>query len=241
VNAGSHVLVLDDDPDIRGLLRDYLGANDLRVSAAATGREALELLQKESIDLVVLDLRLPGEDGFEIARRIRGSSKVPVLILSGRADEADRVMGLELAADDYVVKPFSPRELLARIRAVLRRFEASAPQVVNHEEARALRFAGWELNLRVRRLTAPDGRRVELSNSEFSLLSVFLSAPQRILSRSQLLERSRLHSIEVYDRSIDVTILRLRRKLEADPANPALLRTQRGAGYLFDATVSVLR
>ncbi len=241
MNAGSHVLVLDDDPDIRGLLRDYLGANDLRVSAAATGREALELLQKESIDLVVLDLRLPGEDGFEIARRIRGSSKVPVLILSGRADEADRVMGLELAADDYVVKPFSPRELLARIRAVLRRFEASAPQVVNHEEARALRFAGWELNLRVRRLTAPDGRRVELSNSEFSLLSVFLSAPQRILSRSQLLERSRLHSIEVYDRSIDVTILRLRRKLEADPANPALLRTQRGAGYLFDATVSVLR
>jgi DNA-binding response OmpR family regulator len=241
VNAGSHVLVLDDDPDIRGLLREYLGANDLRVSAAATGREALELLQKESIDLVVLDLRLPGEDGFEIARRIRGSSKVPVLILSGRADEADRVMGLELAADDYVVKPFSPRELLARIRAVLRRFEASAPQVVGHEEARAMRFAGWELNLRVRRLTAPDGRRVDLSNSEFNLLSVFLSAPQRILSRSQLLERSRLHSIEVYDRSIDVTILRLRRKLEADPANPALLRTQRGAGYLFDATVSVLR
>jgi DNA-binding response OmpR family regulator len=166
---------------------------------------------------------------------------VPIVILSERSEEADRVMGLELAADDYVTKPFSPRELLARIRAVLRRVQASEAKAAVDEELRAYRFAGWELNLRLRRLTAPDGRAIPLTNSEFSLLCAFLSAPQRVLSRDQLLERSRLHSLEVYDRSIDVTILRLRRKIESDPSNPALLKTERGAGYLFTATVGVLR
>ncbi|HVN41389.1 MAG TPA: response regulator [Steroidobacteraceae bacterium] len=237
-----HILVLDDDPDIRRILTEYLGDQDLRVSAVASGREMLEIVEKEPVDLLLLDLRLPGEDGLDLARRLREFSNVPIVILSERREEADRVMGLELAADDYITKPFSPRELLARVRAVLRRMrsadESASPAA---EDIRAYRFAGFELNLRLRRLARTDGTAVPLTNSEFSLLCAFLTAPQRVLSREQLLERSRLHSLEVYDRSIDVTILRLRRKIEADPANPALLKTERGAGYLFTAAVSVLR
>jgi len=236
-----HIVALDDDPDIRRILVDYLGSQDLRVSAAANGPEMLSILENEPVDLLLLDLRLPGENGLELARRVRETSRVPIVILSERSEEADRVMGLELAADDYVTKPFSPRELLARIRAVLRRVQASEAKVAVDEELRAYRFAGWELNLRLRRLTAPDGRVIPLTNGEFSLLCAFLSAPQRVLTRDQLLERSRLHSLEVYDRSIDVTILRLRRKIESDPSNPALLKTERGAGYLFTAAVGILR
>ncbi len=239
--ASPHVLALDDDPDIRRVLVDYLSGQEFRVTAVATGKEMLGVLQSEVVDLLLLDLRLPGENGLELARRIRETSNLPIMILSGRSEEADRVMGLELAADDYVTKPFSPRELLARIRAVLRRAQASEPVERVEKELRAYRFSGWELNVRLHRLTGPDGRPVPLTNSEFSLLCAFLSAPQRILSREQLLERSRLHSLEVYDRSIDVTILRLRRKIEPDPSNPVMLTTERGAGYIFTPAVSVLR
>jgi DNA-binding response OmpR family regulator len=236
-----HILALDDDPDMRKVLIEYLGEQALRVSAVATGTEMFKILDNEPVDLLLLDMRLPGENGLDIARRVRDTSRVPIMILSGRTDEADRVMGLELAADDYVTKPFSPRELLARIRSVLRRSKLSEPEVPRDETLRAYRFAGWELNLRLHRLTAADGRLIPLTNSEFSLLCAFLSAPQRVLTRDQLLERSRLHSLEVYDRSIDVTILRLRRKIETDPANPVLLTTERGAGYAFTAEVSILR
>jgi DNA-binding response OmpR family regulator len=163
------------------------------------------------------------------------------MMLTGRADEADRVMGLELVADDYVTKPFSPRELVARIRAALRRSQSIEVVTPKDDTLRAYRFAGWELNVRLRRLTAADGRQIPLTNNEFSLLAAFLSSPQRVLTRDQLLEKSRLHSIEVYDRSVDVTILRLRRKIEVDPSNPVLLTTERGAGYLFTAAVSVIR
>lgn len=235
-----HILALDDDPDIRRVLIDYFHDQDLRVTAVATGREMLAIVQNEPVDVLLLDLRLPGEDGLALARRVREISSMPILILSGKTDEADRVMGLELAADDYVTKPFSPRELLARIRAVLRRVRAAESDLPNDDSLRAYRFVGWELNLRLHRLTAPDGRRVALTNSEFSLLCAFLSAPQRVLTRDQLLERSRLHSLEVYDRAIDVTILRLRRKIERDPSNPELLRTERGVGYLFAAPVSAM-
>lgn len=235
-----HILALDDDPDIRRVLVDYFHDQDLRVTAVATGREMLAIVQNEPVDVLLLDLRLPGEDGLALARRVREISSMPILILSGKTDEADRVMGLELAADDYVTKPFSPRELLARIRAVMRRVRAAESDLPNDDSLRAYRFVGWELNLRLHRLTAPDGRRVALTNSEFSLLCALLSAPQRVLTRDQLLERSRLHSLEVYDRAIDVTILRLRRKIERDPSNPELLRTERGVGYLFAAPVSAM-
>jgi len=235
-----HVLAVDDDPHVRTLLMEFLPNHEFRATAVASGAEMLRMLAQEAIDVVLLDLRLPGEDGLTLARRVRELSKVPIIILSGRADEADRVMGLELGADDYVTKPFSPRELVARIRAVLRRAqqEAAPPR---DDGPRAYRFAGWELNLRLRRLTGPDARPVELTNSEFNLLCAFLSAPQRVLTRDQLLERSRLHSIEVYDRAIDVTILRLRRKIERDHTEPRLILTERGAGYRFAEAVSILR
>jgi two-component system, OmpR family, response regulator len=239
-HVSPHILALDDDADIRKVLIEYLSGQDYRVSAVARGQEMLAILGTEPVDLLLLDLRLPGENGMELARRVRELSQVPILILSGQSDEADRVMGLELAADDYVVKPFSPRELLARIRALLRRTQASAAAGIQ-EELRAYRFAGWELNVRSRRLTAADGSAIPLTNSEFSLLCAFLGSPQRVLTREQLLERSRLHSMEVYDRSIDVTILRLRRKIESDPSNPSLLTTDRGVGYIFNCAVSVLR
>jgi len=236
-----HVLALDDDPDIRKVLVQYLGEQDLRITAVASGREMLHVIENEPVDLLMIDLRLSGEDGLTLARQVRDSSSIPIMILSGKAEEADRVMGLELAADDYVTKPFSMRELLARIRAVLRRSQIVESAAPRDDQLRAYRFAGWELNLRLHRLISPDGRRVELTNSEFNLLCAFLSAPQRVLTRDQLLERSRVHALEVYDRAIDVTMLRLRRKIERDPSNPELLRTERGAGYVFMASVSAMR
>ena len=179
---------------------------------------------------------------MQLARKLRETSEIPIIILSGRQDEADRVMGLELGADDYLVKPFSPRELLARVRAILRRYKTSSEVLPDRsEKRRAYRFAGWELNLRTRRLIGHDGKRVELTNGEFSLLEAFCAAPQRVLSRDQLLDLSRLHSAEVYDRSIDVQILRLRRKIETNPAQPEFIKTERGLGYIFDAPVEVLR
>jgi two-component system, OmpR family, response regulator len=192
-------------------------------------------------DLVILDLRLRGEDGMHIARKLREQSAIPILMLTGRAEEADRVMGLELGADDYLTKPFSPRELLARIRALLRRAQAQATVADAMANVRAYRFAGWELNIGLRKLKSPKGEAVELTNGEFRILAAFLSAPQRILSRDQLLELSRVHNAEVYDRAIDIQILRLRRKIEADPAQPKFIKTERGAGYVFSVPVDVIR
>lgn len=236
-----HVLAVDDDPALRALLLDLLPSHELRATAVATGSEVLQILDRDPVDVVLVDLRLAGEDGMTLARRIRERSRVPIIVVSGRTDEADRVMALELAADDYVTKPFSPRELVARIRAVLRRAQADEAAPGRETGPRAYRFGGWELNLRRRRLTGPDGQPVELTNNEFNLLCAFLAAPQCVLTRDQLLERTRLHSIEVYDRAVDVTILRLRRKIEEDAANPRLLVTERGAGYRFALPVSVLR
>jgi len=236
-----HVLALDDDPSVRQLVSDYLAENELRVTAVATGKEFDAVMARETIDLVVLDLRLQGEDGMQIARRLRESSAIPILMLTGRADEADRVMGLELGADDYLTKPFSPRELLARIRALLRRARAQASVTDAIAQVRAYRFGSWELNIGLRKLKSADGRTVDLTNGEFSLLAAFVSAPQRVLSRDQLLDLSRLHNAEVYDRSIDVQILRLRRKIEPDPAHPQFIQTERGAGYVFAAAVDAVR
>lgn len=239
--APAHVLVVDDDAAVCALVKEYLSQNDFRVTTVETGKQMMEVLAAEAIDLVVLDLGLRGEDGLRHAQRLREDSKIPIIIVTGRLDEADRVMGLELGADDYVTKPFSPRELLARIRAVVRRYHAVEPLPGRDEGLRAYRFAGWELNVRLHRLTSPTGEHIPLTNGEFSLLAAFLSSPERILTRDQLLDLSRLHSTEVYDRSIDVQILRLRRKMETDPANPQLIRTERGAGYIFSAPVTTVR
>jgi DNA-binding response OmpR family regulator len=235
-----HVLVVDDDPDIRAVLEDYLARNDMRVTAVASGREMVEVFKDEAIDLVLLDVRLPGENGMGLAQTLRERASVPIMLLTGNAEEADRVMGLELGADDYVTKPFSLRELLARIRAVLRRYQAPSDLPARDDKRRAYRFAGWELNLRTRKLTAPDGSKLELSNGEFSLLAAFCGSAQRVLSRDQLMSLSRLHNAEVYDRTVDVQIVRLRRKIEADPARPQLIVTERGAGYIFTPPVESL-
>lgn len=236
-----HVLALDDDHDVRQVIADYLARNDLRVTTVATGKELAAVMARETIDLVVLDVRLQGEDGMQIARKLREASAIPILMLTGRAEEADRVMGLELGADDYLTKPFSSRELLARIRALLRRAKAQATVADAIAKVRAYRFGGWELNIGLRKLKSPAGPEVELTKGEFSLLAAFLSAPQRILTRDQLLEFSRLHNAEVYNRAIDLQILRLRRKIEADPTHPQFIKTERGIGYVFAASVDVVR
>jgi len=235
-----HVLIVDDDESIRDVVSDYLVDHEMRVTALASGRELLATLEREAIDLVILDLKMPGEDGLQLARSVRERATVPIILLTGRTDEADRVMGLELGADDYVTKPFSPRELLARVRAVLRRYQVQATLPERDHTRRAFRFAGWELNLRTRRLRSPAGADVELSNGEFSLLVALCRAPQRVLSRDQLLSMSRLHEAEVYDRTIDVQVRRLRLKVEADPTQPKLIITERGAGYRFDCNVETL-
>jgi DNA-binding response OmpR family regulator len=234
-----HILVVDDDPQIRELLQEYLAENALRVSAIATGQQMATILEEQAIDLVVLDLRLAGEDGMAIARMLRDKSAIPIIILTGVRDEADRIMGLELGADDFLTKPFSPRELLARIRTVLRRTKGPALTDARQREVRAYRFMDFELNLRTRRLTR-GAQRIELTNGEFNLLAALLAAPERILTRDQLLEASRVFDNEVYDRSIDVQILRLRRKIEPDPSQPRFITTERGAGYLFSSPVEVL-
>ena len=234
-----HILVVDDDPQIRALLEEYLAASGLRVSTAATGKQMSQILSDEAIDLVVLDLRLAGEDGMAIARSLREQSAIPIVMLTGVREEADRVMGLELGADDYLTKPFSPRELLARIRTVLRRAK-SAVSGPARKEIRAYRFGEFELNLRTRRLKPRGGGHIALTNGEFNLLAALLSAPERILTRDQLLEASRVYDNEVYDRAIDIQVLRLRRKIEQDPSQPKFIVTERGVGYIFSAPVEIV-
>jgi DNA-binding response OmpR family regulator len=235
-----HVLVADEDPEIRERLANYLTLNDFRVTPAETGQRMMEILHNEHIDLVALELTLRGEDGRQLASRLRETSRVPIIIVTSRAEEADRVMGLELGADDYVTKPFSTRELLARIRAVMRRYKASEAPPEENPAVRAYHFAGWTLNVPLHTLKSPAGERVAISNGEFGLLVAFLGRPQRILSRDQLLDLSRLRSTDVYDRAVDVQILRLRRKIEINPARPELIKTERGLGYRFCAAVTTM-
>jgi DNA-binding response OmpR family regulator len=240
-SLSAHVLAVDDDPLIRQMIADYLGDYDIRVTTLDSGRAVAEILARETIDLLILDLKLPGEDGMEIARRLRTDSDVPIIMLTGRKEEADRVMGLELGADDYLTKPFSPRELLARIRALLRRSRTRETVAGGLTRIRAYRFAGWVLNVPLRHLKTPNGVTVALSNAEFNLLAAFLAAPQRVLTREQLLNLSRLHNDEVYDRAIDVQVGRLRKKLAAEGARVPFIRTERGTGYVFTATVEAVR
>jgi len=237
--ARSHVLAVDDDPVIREAISDYLGQYDFRVTAVADGRAMQAVLAHDVVDLVVLDLKLRDEDGMALASRLREESAIPIIMLTGRREEADRVMGLELAADDYLTKPFSPRELLARIRTVLRRTYAGQ-EIHGAKVCRAYRFPGWELNLRTRRLTDARGGQVPLSNGEFNLLAALLAARGRVLSRDQLIDMSRRYDNEVYDRAVDVQILRLRRKIEPDPRQPTYIVTERGVGYSFAVQVEAV-
>ena len=241
--ASKRILAVDDDPSIREMVRDYLGDHDYDVVTAVDGDEMERILESQGADLVILDVRLPGKDGFGLARALRDRSHLPIIMLTAQDHEVDRILGLELGADDYLTKPFSPRELLARIRAVLRRHElaeAAAAQVTGKAQARAYRFAAWELNTGTRRLTSAARGLVELTNSEYSLLVTFLRSPRKILSRDQLLDGVRVNA-DIYDRSIDVQILRLRRKIEDNPNEPTLIRTERSVGYFLDTDVTTVR
>ena len=234
------ILVVDDELKIVQLVRDYLERGGFTVFTAPDGPTALRTASTQHPDLVVLDLGLPGIDGLDVTRSLRRNGTVPIIMLTARTDESDKLVGLELGADDYLTKPFSPRELLARIRTVLRRSKTAAPAQARGNEIRAYRFRGFELNLRTRRLVTSEGRQIELTNGEFNLLVAFLASPQRLLTRDQMLEASRVYDNEVYDRAIDVQILRLRRKIESNPSQPKFIRTERGAGYLFDAPVETI-
>jgi len=235
-----HILVVEDDRPTSDLISQYLGDNHFRVSTAVTGTEAEQALGGDAVDLVILDLNLPDQDGLMLAKKLLAERDIPIVMLTGRSDEMDRVLGLELGADDYVTKPFSPRELLARIRAVLRRAQTT-PGGTRREREQALRiyrFAGFELRTGTRKLISPEGKDLELTSGEFALLATFLKSPQQILSRDQLLEGSRMYD-DVYDRSVDVQILRLRRKIEKNAAEPQIIKTERGAGYYLDCVVEV--
>jgi len=231
------ILAVDDDPAIREMVSDYFAKNEFEVVTAANGREMRAAFAAGGVDLVLLDVRLPGEDGFGLARELRTHSTVPIIMLTAQGEEIDRVLGLELGADDYLTKPFSPRELLARVRAVLRRHELAGAEKRVTDSVRSYRFAGWELNTGTRKLTSPGKEKVDLTNSEYTLLVALLRSPRKILSRDQLLDGTRVHA-DIFDRSIDVQVLRLRRKIEEDPNEPHLIRTERGVGYFLDTDVT---
>jgi two-component system OmpR family response regulator len=232
--AAPHIAVVDDEVAITTLLANYLQGHGYRVSALHDGAALMTLMRNDPPALVLLDLGLPGEDGFSIARQLREHWRCGLVIVTGRGDAVDKVVGLEVGADDYVTKPFDLRELLARIKAVLRRLVPGEPAAAGPAPARAtLRFAGWSLDTAARTLHGPQGRPVELTGGEFDLLVVFARHPGRVLSRDFLLEQTRGREAGPFDRTIDVQVGRLRRKIEADAEDPQLIKSVRGAGYLF--------
>ncbi|MGY3945238.1 response regulator [Aeromonas tecta] len=238
MNQGSpHILVVDDHSEIRDLLKRFLEQHGMRVSCARDGKEMKRLLDEREFDLLVLDLMMPGEDGLTLCRELRVKSRLPIIMLTAMGEETDRIIGLEMGADDYLAKPFNPRELLARIKAVMRRTQAE-PQPVPEALTRDLRFDRWLLDINRRELVDEEGVGMSLSTAEFDLLRVFLERPQRVLSRDQLLDLARGREAVAFDRAIDTLVSRLRRKLERDPKNPELIKTIWGGGYLFAADVT---
>ncbi|MFM5521026.1 response regulator [Aeromonas jandaei] len=238
MNQGStHILVVDDHSEIRDLLKRFLEQHGLRVSCARDGKEMKRLLEEREFDLLVLDLMMPGEDGLTLCRELRAKSSLPIIMLTAMGEETDRIIGLEMGADDYLAKPFNPRELLARIKAVMRRTQTDN-QPAAETLTRDLRFDRWLLDINRRELVDEDGVGLSLSTAEFDLLKVFLERPQRVLSRDQLLDLARGREAVAFDRAIDTLVSRLRRKLERDPKNPELIKTIWGGGYMFSADVT---
>jgi two-component system, OmpR family, response regulator len=228
-----HIVVVDDDPSLRQMVIKYLEDHNVPARSASNRIELNRHFEGAHPSLIILDLRLGQDDGLDLLREIRSHSDIPVIITTGhRPDEIDRIVGLELGADDYIIKPFSLRELLARVRAVLRRQEIGRAARARDPERGGYRFGGWQVDRRGRRLVEPTGTPVTLSKGEYALLLAFLESPQRPLSREQLLQATRVHE-DIFDRSIDVQVLRLRRKLEIDPSAPRVIQTERGVGYIF--------
>ena len=234
----THILVVDDDREIRTLLAEYLDSNGFRTFTAGNGIEMRRQLDALRIDLVVLDLTLPGEDGLTLCRTLRATSNLPVIMLTARGEPLDRILGLEMGADDYLAKPFEPRELFARIRSVLRRTNALPPNMVS-SEAHMMLFDDWRLDLMARHLLTADGTVVALSGAEFRMLKVFLEHPNRVLNRDQLLELTQGREADPFDRSVDIQISRLRQKLGDDARTPRIVKTVRNEGYVLSATVTI--
>ncbi len=235
-----HILIVDDDAEIRQLLQDYLTRNGMRADAVGDGRAMRAALNSGRYDLVILDLMLPGEDGLTLCRDLRTRSNLPVIMLTARGEDTDRIVGLEMGADDYLPKPFNPRELLARIKAVLRRAQ-TLPGSGLASDTKRLRFAGWTLDLSTRQLTSPQGVVTPLTSGEYRLLQVFLEHANRVLSREQLLDLTRGRDATPFDRSIDVQVGRLRRRLADTAQEPTLIKTVRGEGYVLAVTVEIER
>ena len=238
MEAQDHILIVDDDAEIRSLLGDYLRKNGYKASVAADGKAMWTALARGKVDLVVLDLMLPGEDGLTLCRRLRADSDTPVIMLTARGEETDRIVGLEMGADDYLAKPFSPRELLARIKNVLRRFR-SLPRSLRADDARTIAFAGWRLDVLARHLVSPEGVVTSLSGAEYQLLKIFLSHPSHVLSRDQLMVLSKGREADPSDRSIDIQVSRLRHRLGDDPSDPQIIKAVRGEGYVLAAAVEL--
>jgi two-component system, OmpR family, response regulator len=242
VGATPHLLIVDDDREIRDLVSRFFVKHGYKVSAAADGRTMEAALAVGRFDLVILDLMLPGKSGLELCRDLRARSPIPILMLTAMGDETDRIVGLEMGADDYIAKPFNPRELLARVRAILRRTGTAAVETASGKPAgtpKRMRFAGWSLDLGRRRLEAPDGLIVELTTGEYELLIAFAERPQRVLTRNQLLDLARGRDAAPFDRAIDVQVSRIRKKIEADPKAPEMIITVRGDGYMFTPEVEL--
>jgi two-component system OmpR family response regulator len=232
-----HILLVDDERDIRDPLAAYLGKNAMRITKADSAAQARQILSVHAIDLVLLDIMMPGEDGISLAGFIRATSAIPVILLTAKAEEVDRILGLEIGADDYVTKPFSPRELLARIKAVLRRTAGGGAGAVHAPDTAGYAFGGWVLKTGERELVDAEGVTVPLSTGEYNLLHAFVTHPRRVLSRDQLLDLSQGRELAAFERSIDNHISRLRRKIEADPSDPQLIKTVWGGGYTLAAEV----
>jgi two-component system OmpR family response regulator len=241
MKATDHILVVDDQKEICEVVQQYLSSEGYRVSVANDGGGMRKVMAQGPVDLVILDLMLPGEDGLTLARQLREESTVGIIILTGRGETVDRIIGLEMGADDYLPKPFHLRELLARVKSVLRRASTRAQkdQPSGGPRARA-RFAGWHLDLATRELVSPDGGEVRLTTGEFDLLAAFVNNANQVLSRDRLLDLARNREAGPFDRTIDVQVGRLRRKLEPDPTKPTIIKTVRGTGYIFTPTVEVV-
>jgi two-component system OmpR family response regulator len=235
-----HILIVDDDAEIRSLLGEYLRKNGYQVSLVADGKAMWAGHARGKVDLIVLDLMLPGDDGLTLCRKLRAESDTPVIMLTARGDETDRIVGLEMGADDYIAKPFSPRELLARIKSVLRRTR-SLPRNLRADDARGISFANWRLDAVARHLVSADGVVTSLSGSEYQLLRIFLSHPNHVLTRDQLMLLAKGHEADPLDRSIDIQVSRLRQRLRDDPADPRIIKTVRGEGYVLAVAVEVER
>jgi two-component system OmpR family response regulator len=238
MSDNGHILVVDDQKEICDVVQEYLTGEGYRVSTASDGSGMRRVLGQSHVDLVILDLMLPGEDGLTLARSLRDESGIGIIILTGRGETVDRIIGLEMGADDYLPKPFHLRELLARVKSVLRRVQSRTGEPSQTARTRA-RFAGWDLDLSSRELTSPAGQEVRLTTGEFDLLAAFVNNPNQVLSRDRLLDLARNREAGPFDRTIDVQVGRLRRKLEDDPQNPSLIKTVRGSGYIFTPTVEM--